>query len=250
MFQGGRPHGNKRQDQAMIERRPFATLGTADHGWLSARFHFSFADYADPARMGWGVLRVWNNDRIAPGSGFPPHGHRDMEIVTYVLRGAVTHEDHLGNRGRTEAGQIQVMSAGTGIMHAEYNREPGETELFQIWLLPNRLRVAPRWETIAFPADARAGRLVPLASGRSGHAGALPLHTDGVLYAGTLPKARSLRMTLATRRAYLVPARGAITVNGVAAQARDGVAIDDESEVVLSATEDAEIVMVEAGDAR
>jgi redox-sensitive bicupin YhaK (pirin superfamily) len=238
------------KDSSMIDQRPFATLGTADHGWLKARFHFSFAEYDDPARMGWGVLRVWNNDRIAPGNGFPPHPHRDMEIVTYVLRGAISHEDHLGNRGRTGAGQVQVMSAGTGIVHAEYNRESEETELFQIWLLPNRLRVTPRWETVMFPAGERAGRLVPLASGRPEHRDALPLHADGALYAGTLSAGQTVSVPLAGRRAYLVPARGAITVNGIAAAARDGMAIVDEPEIVVSATEDSEIVMVDAGAAR
>ena len=107
----------------MIELRPFEKLGKSDHGWLNANFHFSFAEYRDPERVHWGALRVWNNDRIAPDSGFPPHPHRDMEIVTYVIKGAITHQDHLGNEGRTEAGQIQVMSAGDGIQHAEYNRE-------------------------------------------------------------------------------------------------------------------------------
>ncbi|MBL0900969.1 MAG: pirin family protein, partial [Reyranella sp.] len=107
----------------MIELRPFEKLGKSDHGWLKANFHFSFADYRNNDRVHWGALRVWNNDRIAPQSGFPPHPHRDMEIVTYVIRGAITHKDHLGNEGRTEAGQIQVMSAGAGIQHAEYNME-------------------------------------------------------------------------------------------------------------------------------
>ena len=157
----------------MIERRPFEKLGKSDHGWLKANFHFSFADYRNNDRVHWGALRVWNNDRIAPQSGFPPHPHRDMEIVTYVIKGAITHKDHLGNEGRTEAGQIQVMSAGKGIQHAEYNMEQDETELFQIWILPNKEGVPARWETVQFPADARDGKLVPLASGR-GHDGRDP----------------------------------------------------------------------------
>ena len=152
----------------MIELRPFDQLGKSNHGWLNANFHFSFAEYHDPGRVHWGALRVWNNDRIAPDSGFPPHPHRDMEIVTYVIKGAITHQDHLGNQGRTEAGQIQVMSAGRGIQHAEYNKEAAETELFQIWILPNQQGVPARWETVQFPAEARDGKLVPLASGR-GH---------------------------------------------------------------------------------
>ena len=122
----------------MIEKRPFARLGGANHGWLATKHHFSFADYQDPERMNWGRLRVWNDDEIAPDTGFPAHPHADMEIITYVTEGAVTHQDSLGNKGRTEAGDVQVMSAGTGIRHSEYNREPETTKLFQIWILPTR----------------------------------------------------------------------------------------------------------------
>ncbi|MBS0222623.1 MAG: pirin family protein [Proteobacteria bacterium] len=233
----------------MIERRPFEKLGKSNHGWLNANFHFSFAEYRDPARVHWGALRVWNNDRIAPQSGFPPHPHRDMEIVTYVIKGAITHQDHLGNQGRTEAGQIQVMSAGQGIQHAEYNMEQAETELFQIWILPNRQGVPARWETVQFPAQARDGTLVPLASGR-GHKDAIPLYADGALFAGTLKAGQSIRQTLGGKPAYLVPARGKIEVVGqdgksVIANARDGVAVIDEAEIELKASEDAEIVLVE-----
>ncbi|HJQ60628.1 MAG TPA: pirin family protein [Vineibacter sp.] len=231
----------------MIERRPFADLGTADHGWLKARFHFSFADYHDQRRMGWGAVRVWNNDRIAAGAGFSPHPHRDMEIITYVMRGAISHEDHLGNRGRTAAGQIQVMSAGTGIVHAEYNHESEETELFQIWLIPNQLRVKPRWETVMFPAGDRVGRLLPLASGRPEHADALPLHADGALYAATLAAGQTTALRLDGRSAYLVPARGALSVNGVTVETRDGVAIDNEAEITLTANVNSEVVLVETG---
>ena len=220
----------------MIERRPFEKLGKSDHGWLKANFHFSFADYR-------------NNDRIAPQSGFPPHPHRDMEIVTYVIKGAITHQDHLGNKGRTEAGQIQVMSAGKGIQHAEYNMEQDETELFQIWILPNKEGVPARWETVQFPADARDGKLVPLASGR-GHAGAIPLYADGALYAGRLKAGETIQQKLDGKPAYLVPATGRIEVLGrdgkpLVVNARDGVAVIDEPEITLKASEDAEIVLVE-----
>ena len=116
----------------MIEKREFKSLGHADHGWLNARHHFSFANYYDPARMGWGAIRVWNDDEIAANSGFPPHPHRDMEIITYVRSGAITHQDSMGNQGRTGAGDVQVMSAGTGVRHAEYNLESEQTTLFQI----------------------------------------------------------------------------------------------------------------------
>ncbi len=129
----------------MIEKRPFASLGHADHGWLNAHHHFSFAEYHDPERMHWGAIRVWNDDIIASGGGFPPHGHRDMEIVTYVRTGVVSHRDSLGNEGRTEAGDVQVMSAGKGIVHSEFNHEDGDTSLFQIWILPEAAGGEPGW---------------------------------------------------------------------------------------------------------
>src|SRR5579871_629467 len=149
----------------MIDRRPFASLGGADHGWLKAKHHFSFSEYGDAKRMGWGALRVWNDDTIAPQTGFPPHPHRDMEIITYVREGAITHQDSLGNKGRTEAGDVQVMSAGTGIRHAEYNLEPQTTTLFQIWIQPSKPGGAPAWGARPFPKSDRSGRFVTLASG-------------------------------------------------------------------------------------
>ena len=148
----------------MIDIRPFATLGHADHGWLDARHHFSFANYHDPDRMGWGSIRVWNDDTIAAQSGFPPHPHRDMEIITYVRTGAITHRDSLGNEGRTEAGDVQVMSAGTGVAHSEFNLEDEETRLFQIWIIPDEAGGAPRWDAKQFPKGERSGKLEVLAS--------------------------------------------------------------------------------------
>lgn len=141
----------------MIERRPLSSLGAANHGWLDAKHHFSFAGYYDPARMGWGPIRVWNDDTIAAGTGFPPHPHNDMEIITYVREGAITHEDSLGNVGRTEAGDVQVMSAGSGVRHSEYNREDGATTIFQIWIQPKTRGEAPSWGARPFPkGSARA----------------------------------------------------------------------------------------------
>lgn len=234
----------------MIELRPFDRLGKADHGWLKANFHFSFAGYHDPARVHWGALRVWNNDRIAPGTGFDPHPHRDMEIITYVLKGAISHEDHLGNRGRTEAGQIQVMSAGRGVVHAEYNRESEETELFQIWIIPDEQGVPARWETMEFPREGRSGRLMPLASGRSGDKDVLKIHADAALCAATLQKGESIEHRMAGRAAYLVPAKGEVIVRGadgraVTAKARDGIAVAGESTITLEAQQDSEIVLVD-----
>jgi redox-sensitive bicupin YhaK (pirin superfamily) len=235
----------------MIEIRPFTTLGGADHGWLKARHHFSFANYHDPARMNWGRLRVWNDDEIAPGTGFDAHPHRDMEIITYVREGAITHRDNLGNEGRTEAGDVQIMSAGTGVVHAEYNLEPATTRIFQIWILPDRRGAKPNWGAKSFPKAAREAGFEVLASGRPGDAGtgALPLNVDGAVMAATLKAGQTLTQALGEgRAAYLVPAKGAVTVNGQALGARDGAAIAGEPEIVLTATEDAEIVMVEVAE--
>ena len=232
----------------MIEIRPFATLGKANFGWLNANHHFSFGHYMDPQRMAWGRLRVWNDDEIAAGKGFDPHPHRDMEIITYVREGAITHKDSMGNEGRTEAGDVQVMSAGTGVVHAEYNLEPGRTTLFQIWIMPDRRGVAPSWGAKKFPKEAREASFEVLASGRPQDEGngALPINVDGAVLAATLKKGQTLVQPLGEgRAAYLVPARGAVTVNGQAAAARDGIAIREEREFAITATEDAELVWVE-----
>jgi quercetin 2,3-dioxygenase len=231
----------------MIDRRPFAALGGADHGWLKAKHHFSFADYQDPKRVDHGALRVWNDDEIAPNSGFPPHPHAEMEIITYVREGAITHQDSLGNKGRTIAGDVQVMSAGTGIRHAEYNLEPTPTKIFQIWIRPDRGGGAPTWGTKPFPKDARSGRLVVLASGAEGDAEALPIRADARVLGATLRAGETVSYELAPgRHAYLVPATGAIDVNGVRLDARDGAAIQDETALTIRADADAEFVLVDA----
>ncbi|MEW5686698.1 MAG: pirin family protein [Pseudomonadota bacterium] len=231
----------------MIERRPFARLGGADHGWLKARHHFSFANYYDPENMGWGPIRVWNDDEIAPNSGFPPHPHADMEIITYVRTGAITHEDSLGNRGRTGAGDVQVMSAGSGIRHAEYNLEAETTTLFQIWIEPTARGGAPGWGARPFPKDDRAGQFVTLASGIAGDDDALPIRTDARVAGATLKAGETTEYALGgTRHAYLVPAVGAIEVNGVRLNARDGAAVKDEAVLRITALEDSEIVLVDA----
>ena len=230
----------------MIEIKPFDGLGQFQNEWLAARYHFSFANYYDPAQMGVGSLRVWNDDTIRPGTGFDMHGHRDMEIITYVREGAITHQDHLGNKGRTEAGDIQVMSAGTGIMHAEFNQEEDPTKIFQIWIEPAVRGVEPRWETRSFPKGERAGELVPLASGRPEHEGALPIHQDAAILGATLKAGQSVTHRLdAGRHLYLVPATGRITVNDAEAGPRDGVVVRDLDEVVITATEDAEILLAD-----
>lgn len=231
----------------MIELRPYDRLGGENHGWLDAKHHFSFAGYFDPKRMNWGNLRVWNDDTIAPGTGFPPHPHRDMEIITYVRDGAITHQDNLGNTGRTVAGDVQVMSAGTGIVHAEYNREPVTTRIFQIWILPTRAGERPSWGTRAFPKGDRSGQFITLASGYTDDADALPIRTDARVVGATLKAGETVTYPLARdRRAYLVPATGAVEIGGVRAGARDGVAISDLDGLTVTALEDSEIVLVDA----
>jgi redox-sensitive bicupin YhaK (pirin superfamily) len=232
----------------MIERRSFASLGTANHGWLDAKHHFSFAHYHDPKRVHWGALRVWNDDTIAPGTGFPPHAHADMEIITYVREGAITHQDSLGNKGRTEAGDVQVMSAGTGIRHSEYNLEPGMTRIFQIWIAPDRRGEPPCWGTKPFPKSDRSGRFVALASGIEGDEDALPIRTDARVLGATLKAGQTAeyRFSGKGRYGYLVPATGQVEINGVALQARDGAAISDEVVIRVTAREDSELVLVDA----
>ena len=235
----------------MIEIRTFDRLGRFDNDWLSARYHFSFANYHDPARMGFGPLLVWNDDTIQPGRGFDRHGHRDMEIITYVREGAISHEDHLGNRGRTGAGDVQVMSAGTGILHAEFNMETEPARIFQIWIEPSRTGVTPRWETRQFPKGDRGGALIALASGRDegavdGSEAALPIHQDAAILGATLAAGQSVTHRLSGgRRAYLVVARGAVEINGVKAAERDGVTIGGEPEITIAAAADSEILLAD-----
>ena len=231
----------------MIDKRPFNRLGGGNHGWLNAKHHFSFGEFYDPKNMGWGSIRVWNDDEIAPNTGFPPHPHANMEIVTYVRKGAVTHKDSLGNEGRTEAGDVQVMSAGSGIRHAEYNLEPGTTTLFQIWIQPRSAGGQPAWGAKPFPKGDRAGRFVTLASGFDNDNDALPIRADARVLGATLKAGDTVEYRLgAARHGYLVPATGAIEVNGVHLDARDGAAIKDVEVLTVKALEDSELVLVDA----
>ena len=231
----------------MIERRPFANLGGADEGWLKTHHHFSFADYHDPQRMHWGALRVWNDDEVAPGTGFPLHPHANMEIITYVREGAITHRDSMGNEGRTAAGDVQVMSAGSGIYHSEYNLEPETTQLFQIWIRPSQPGGEPGWSAKPFPKADRSGHFVVLASGLGGDTDALPIRADARVLGATLTAGQRAEYRLgAGRHAYLVPARGAVEVNRARIEAGDGVAIEDIEALTVTALVDSEIVMVDA----
>jgi len=232
-----------------VDRRTFDSLGHADHGWLDARHHFSFANYYDPNRMGWGAIRVWNDDRIAANSGFPPHPHRDMEIVTYVRTGAITHQDSMGNQGRTGAGDVQVMSAGTGVRHAEYNLEAQATTLFQIWIEPRSTGGAPSWGAKPFPRADRSGGFQTLASGFADEvaAGALPIRADARVLGATLKAGERVDYALGEgRHAYLVPATGVLTIDGETISTRDGAALLGGRTYAITATDDAEIVLVDS----
>lgn len=230
----------------MIDVRPFNGIGRADHGWLQTGHHFSFSSYFNQARMGWGKLRVWNDDTIAPKNGFPPHPHDNMEIITFVRTGAITHKDSLGNTGRTAAGDVQVMSAGTGIVHAEYNLEDEPTTLFQIWILPDRTGEQPSWGQREFPRGERSNRWEVVASGNPDDA-ALPIRSDARVLAATLEAGRSVTYaTDAARHLYLVAPGGRVRINGVEANPRDGVAITGEESVTVEAIDSTEVVMVDA----
>ncbi|MGO8739088.1 pirin family protein [Rhodoblastus sp.] len=231
----------------MIELRPFGSLGGENHGWLDAKHHFSFADYHDPDRVSWGSLRVWNDDTIQPQTGFPTHPHRNMEIITYVRKGAITHQDSLGNIGRTEAGDVQVMSAGTGVAHSEYNRESEVTQIFQIWILPTRAGEKPSWGTRPFPRGERAGAFVTLASGFANDKQALPIRADARVVAATLKAGETAEYRASKdRRLYLVPATGAVEIDGLRIAARDGAAIKDVETLSVTALDDSEVILVDA----
>jgi redox-sensitive bicupin YhaK (pirin superfamily) len=231
----------------MITAIPFDSLGGLDIDWLSARHHFSFGHYHDPRRMGCGVLRVWNDDTIQPGTGFDPHPHRDMEIITYVREGAITHIDRLGNQGRTVAGDVQVMHAGTGIVHAEYNREPRITRIFQIWIEPDGAGHQPGWATKVFPKQ-EADRFAVLASGRAAHSGtgALAIHQDAAVLGARIAAGAEVTHDLgAGRRGYLVVSEGRVTLNGVVLGERDGASIREQDTLLIRAETASEVVLVD-----
>ena len=231
----------------MIDHRPFAKLGHADHGWLNARHHFSFSSYQDPNRLSWGDLRVWNDDEIAAGTGFAPHGHEDMEIITYVRTGAITHQDSMGNTGRTGAGDVQVMSAGSGVRHSENNRESETTTLFQIWIEPKTRGGDPSWGAKPFPKSDRSGQFTALASGFADDKDTLPIRAEARVLGATLKAGQTTTYALAPgRHAYLVLAAGSADLNGLVLQARDGAAVRDENTLTVTALTDAELVLVDS----
>ncbi len=226
---------------------PYATLGHANHGWLDARHHFSFASYYNPKRMGFGSLRVINDDKVTAGRGFGTHPHDNMEIITYVRQGAITHKDSMGNEGRTGAGDVQVMSAGTGVSHSEHNLEREDTRLYQIWIIPNEHNVHPRWEAKEFPKAQVNGALEVLVSGQPQHAnkGALFIHADAAIYGGKLKAGTTVTQTI-KYQAYVLASIGEFTVNGVSMKQGDGAEVTNTKTITITATSDAEVLVIDA----
>lgn len=231
----------------MITRYAYQNLGQADHGWLKARHHFSFANYYNPARIGFGKLLVINDDRIASGKGFGTHPHQNMEIITYVRQGAITHKDSLGNTGRTEAGEVQVMSAGRGVAHSEYNLENEETSLYQIWIEPNLQNVEPSWEKQYFPTQSHSGEgLKILVSGRNGDQAdtVLKIHQDAAIWGGTLAAGQTV-LTPIKHQAYVLVSKGSAMLNGTKLEAGDGAEAKDEQNLKIEALTEAELLIID-----
>lgn len=226
----------------MITHHPFERLGGAKHGWLDAKHHFSFANYFDPKKLSHGELLVINDDRIAPHTGFDTHPHRDMEIITYVRKGAITHKDNRGNKGRTTAGNVQVMSAGTGISHSEYNLEDEETNLYQIWIAPKSKGVQPKWDMAEFPQEPVSDALSLLVSGEQ--KAPLTIHQDARIYAGRMLKGKTLSHAI-KGKAYVLVSEGQVTISGHKAQKGDGLAISDEKSITIAALTDCELLVIE-----
>jgi redox-sensitive bicupin YhaK (pirin superfamily) len=231
----------------MNQLRKSNDRGHANHGWLDSHHSFSFAGYHDPAHMGFGALRVINEDRVTPGSGFGTHGHRDMEIITYVLEGELGHKDSIGNGSVIRPGDVQRMSAGTGIRHSEYNHAAQETHFLQIWIEPNVTGIAPGYEEKRFEAAEKRGRLKLVAS-PDGADGSVLIHQDARLYAGLFNGAESATLELAAgRRAYVHVARGSVSVNGMALGDGDALKVSEEAAVKLSDGVDAEVLVFDLG---
>lgn len=228
----------------MLQLRLANERGMAEHGWLTSHHTFSFADYHDPAQMGFGTLRVINEDTVQPAQGFGAHPHRDMEIISYVLTGALEHKDNMGNVASIVPGDVQRMSAGTGVVHSEYNASDKEpVHFFQIWVLPDTEGIDPGYEQKAFTDDEKRNQLRLVAS-RDGRDGSITVHQDLALYASLLDQGAWVTHRPAPgRRAWIQLAGGAVTVNGQPVSAGDGLAISDEMEITVSATEAAEFLL-------
>ena len=230
----------------MLQIRRSSARGHADHGWLDSFHSFSFADYYDPAWMGWGNLRVINEDRIAPGTGFGTHGHRDMEIISYVLQGNLAHKDSMGNVKGIPPGEVQRMSAGTGVMHSEFNHAPNSvTHFLQIWIEPSRRGIEPGYEQKAFDAAEKTGRLRLVAS-PDGAQGSVTIHADASLHAGLFDGEQRAELAIdPARKAYVHLVRGALDVNGQRLQGGDAALLAQEERIVLEHGDSAEVLVFE-----
>jgi redox-sensitive bicupin YhaK (pirin superfamily) len=228
----------------MIAYRKSSERGHAEHGWLDSFHSFSFADYYDPEHMGFGPLRVINEDRVKPGMGFGTHGHRDMEIVSYVLDGELTHKDNMGNGSVIEPGDVQRMSAGRGVMHSEFNPSPDRAVHFlQIWIEPNVTGIRPSYEQKRVDAAAKRGRLAPIAT-PDGRDGSVTIHQDATIYAALLDGEERVTHDVAEgRRAYVHVARGSVAVDGERLGAGDAVKLEGGGRIMLSAGDDAEVLL-------
>jgi len=247
----------------MIKHYPYKSLGNANHGWLKAKHHFSFANYYNPTRMGFGKLRVINDDLIESGTGFPSHGHRNMEIISFIRSGAITHQDGMGNKGVSKSGEVQVMSAGTGIVHSEYNRTKDPLTLYQIWIETNKNNVAPRWESKKFPTE-QAEDLTLLVSGYSDDKDkALFINQEVRIYGGKLAKGTIVEHNI-IHQAYILASNGMFKVedstgsnignnNGskagnITMNKGDGAEVTQSNSIVLRATTDCEIIIIDTTD--
>ncbi|MCJ8322701.1 MAG: pirin family protein [Rhizobiales bacterium] len=230
----------------MINIRKLNQLGKGDHGWLKSNFHFSFADYFSRDNMNFGQLRVINDDLISPHMGFDTHPHQNMEIITYVRSGAISHKDNMGNKGVTKAGDVQVMSAGTGVYHSEYNNTDEQVSLYQIWIMPNEKGVKPRWDQEKFPSEPVTGELPVLVSGRNADQrhGVLFIHQDAAIYGGKINKSTIVTNKI-KHQAYILISEGEVEIEGKKLTKGDGAEITKQSSISVKALSDAEILILD-----
>ena len=230
----------------MINIIKYNDLGGADHGCLKAKHHFSFANYQNPERVHFGPMRVINDDVVSPQKGFASHPHDNMEIITYVRKGAITHKDNMGNVGKTEAGDVQVMSAGTGVVHSEYNYENEDTNLYQIWIFPNKKDVKPRWDAKKFPKEPVKGKLKPLVTGfENDNDQTLKIYQDIEILAGNINQGDFVDQVITRNQAYVLCSKGKIKINGKEIEKGDGAEITEEKNVKIEALEDAEVLFID-----
>ncbi len=229
----------------MISKISYNQLGGADHGWLQAKHHFSFASYHNPKRMHFGPMRVINDDIVAPHRGFDPHPHDNMEIITYVRKGAITHKDDMGNEGKTKAGDVQVMSAGTGVVHSEFNLEDEETNLYQIWMFPNKKNVKPRWDAKEFPKEPVTDQLKALVTGfNDPDSDSLKIYQDATIFAGKMNKGTIIKQNI-KQQAYVLCSYGKLCLNDTELNKGDGAEIVNLQEISITAKEDCEVLLID-----